>query len=96
MRQQRAGSARSEVWGGGRVVTGGPSGSAAVVSKREGRRHIVVLCASAAAQPCQPAFRRPHSMCSWSSGRNHAGRLRTWNSNDFDALACSNASRASS
>ena len=31
---------------GGRGVVGAPSGSAAVVSKWDGRRHIVVLCAS--------------------------------------------------
>ena len=35
-------------WGGRRGVTGAPSGSAGVVSKRDGRRHIVVLCASKA------------------------------------------------
>ena len=27
-------------------------------------------------QPCQPAFRRPSSMCSWSSGRNQGTRIR--------------------
>ena len=54
MNASRSGSAATtsrkppdrEAWGGRRVVTGAPSGSAAVVSKSDGRRHIVVLCAS--------------------------------------------------
>ena len=29
-------------------------------------------------QPCQPALRRPSTMCSWSSGRYQTGRLRTY------------------
>ena len=39
-----------KAWGGG-GVTGAPGGSAAVVSKRDGRRQIVGLCASEA-PPC--------------------------------------------
>ena len=59
-RQPRAGSARSEArFYRLEGVADAPSGSAAVVSEWDGRRHVVVLCASGGA-----TLRRRNHSCS--------------------------------